>query len=541
MLVYADREREISPAQYLSAIAASIGESDRESLTNAFVMATELAQGLVDAEFAAAGVDDWTPIHRASVALLLDIAQRLHRPNLEPFKASLVGLEWPAAVQARTAEGFAHYAVYPEAFLAAGERVEAGTVIGLRSIGAGLGALVAVACGAERLFSVRPIGDPFRRRLAIASELETALLREPGAFAVVDEGPGRSGSSLASVAQWLIARGVPAQRIIFVTSHRGEPGPAADGASRALWGSIRRVSIDFDELFLARNARAPLASWFEDLTGPVLSSLQDISGGRWREGRRDTPPTHPMQERRKFKMQTRAGCFLMKYAGLGPDAHGKFKRARALHAAGFSTEPIALRRGVLLERWLDGAPAMPNSGADVARIGAYLGFRAERFCAQKVGASLAGLAAMAEQNIGEALGHAAGRMALSSFPIHRLDALQSEVRPVFLDGRLHLWEWLRIDGRLLKTDALDHCEGHDLVGPQDIAWDVAGAAVEFDLDAVGVRRLLDAMPPATRPSTELVAFMRVCYLGFQLGLWSFAAPQDDKVAALLVRYRALLT
>ena len=37
------------------------------------------------------------------------------------------------------------------------------------------------------------------------------------------------------------------------------------------------------------------------------------------------------------------------------------------------------------------------------------------------------------------------------------------------------------DGHLLKTDALDHHAAHDLVGCQDIAWDIAGAAVELDL------------------------------------------------------------
>ena len=37
------------------------------------------------------------------------------------------------------------------------------------------------------------------------------------------------------------------------------------------------------------------------------------------------------------------------------------------------------------------------------------------------------------------------------------------------------------DGRLLKTDALDHHAGHDLIGCQDITWDIAGATVELDL------------------------------------------------------------
>jgi hypothetical protein len=52
------------------------------------------------------------------------------------------------------------------------------------------------------------------------------------------------------------------------------------------------------------------------------------------------------------------------------------------------------------------------------------------------------------------------------------------------DNRLHQWEWLiRDDGSILKTDAIDHCSAHDLVGCQDIAWDVAGAIVEFDFSA----------------------------------------------------------
>ena len=40
------------------------------------------------------------------------------------------------------------------------------------------------------------------------------------------------------------------------------------------------------------------------------------------------------------------------------------------------------------------------------------------------------------------------------------------------------------DPTLLKTDALDHSEGHDLIGCQDIAWDVVGAATELELSAV---------------------------------------------------------
>jgi hypothetical protein len=36
-------------------------------------------------------------------------------------------------------------------------------------------------------------------------------------------------------------------------------------------------------------------------------------------------------------------------------------------------------------------------------------------------------------------------------------------------------------GRQLKTDALHHHAGHDLVGCQDVAWDIVGVTVELGL------------------------------------------------------------
>jgi hypothetical protein len=41
--------------------------------------------------------------------------------------------------------------------------------------------------------------------------------------------------------------------------------------------------------------------------------------------------------------------------------------------------------------------------------------------------------------------------------------------------------WCGAGGRLLKSGALDHHAGHDLVGHQDIAWDIVGAVVELGL------------------------------------------------------------
>jgi hypothetical protein len=54
------------------------------------------------------------------------------------------------------------------------------------------------------------------------------------------------------------------------------------------------------------------------------------------------------------------------------------------------------------------------------------------------------------------------------------------VFPVISDARLMPHEWLRDRaGRLWKTDAASHGDDHFYPGPTDIAWDLAGAIVEW--------------------------------------------------------------
>src|SRR3954447_3739354 len=232
-----------------------------------------------------------------------------------------------------------------------------------------------------------------------------------------------------------------------------------------------------------------LESWVAELVGEPKEPLEDISGGAWRRRlfahEAEWSPAHVQQERRKFILRTEAGSWLLKFVGLGREGARKLDRARVLHSAGFAPEVAGYRHGFLIERWIEKARPLHLKAVDrgglITFAGRYLGFRARTFGAgPEHGASLDQLLQMARINTAQALGEAWARRLDRSAP--DLRKLERRVRRMETDSRLHVWEWLqRDDGRLLKTDALDHHAAHDLVGCQDVAWDVAGAMVELDL------------------------------------------------------------
>jgi hypothetical protein len=562
MLVYGDRATPTTPHEMLRDITRVLrvaedmapGPERHDRLTEAFIAAAGLAQGVADAELEAAGCDDLTPAQEACAGLLLMLARKLTAsawsdftaigPGVAPELMSLAVLDLPGAISVRTPEGYAFYAVYPEAYLkAAAEHPWPATplVVGLRSIGTGLAALVGAVTGARGIVTLRPCGPPFRRELRISDALRAALAAHDGPFAVVDEGPGLSGSSFGATADLLESLGVPRDRIVFLPSHRGGLGPEADPGHRVRWAEAQRAVATFEDLV----AETPLADWFADLTGPVRA-VEDLSGGAWRAAAgfagEDLPPSHAPQERLKFRLHTASGRWLARFAGLGAIGAAKFQRAQALHAAGFTPEPLALRRGFLLERWEDGArgPAVSRVRL-VERLAAYLAFRATAFPAPDgAGAGLDSLAEMVRVNAGELLGRSADDRVAA-----RLDAarIAGPLRPVHIDGRVHAWEWLVTpDDLLLKTDALDHSQAHDLIGCQDIAWDLAGARFELALDADEARRLNEGLIAAGVPiDPRREAFFDLAYAAFQGGAWAMAqqaaAPAERAgLAAQVQRY-----
>ena len=560
MIVYGDRSRLEDPQGKLGRITARAGDAaalppglDRHAaLVDAFVEAGELLQGVADAAFEARGVDDASPAQDAAMALLLMLADAVRRswdgglaappPDLGGPAEDLARCDLPAEVRVRTSEGHAFYGVYPEAYALAAARTGLArppVAVGLRSIGTGLAAMVATGAGSTTTATLRPHGDPFARRVRIGPGLRARLLADADAdYVIVDEGPGLSGSSFMAATDWLEAAGVAPDRITCLAGHDRGPGGQASERTRRRWAAGRVVAASSGDV-----AERVLSS-LEDLVGRAEQPPQDLSAGAWRALRPAPAPSAPALERRKWLLRTSRGVFLARFAGLGRLGRDKLARAQRLHEAGFAPEPAGLRHGLLVERWVEGRPVDPD-GSDRGRlldaVGRYLGFRARAFPAtHQDGASARQLVDMVERNAGLTLGTDAGARARSLAAA--LAPAARRARPAHIDGRLHAWEWIAAGDRLVKTDAVDHSVGHDLVGCQDIAWDVAGAVVELDLDEGETRRLCAVVErEAGRPvDAGLLELFGLCYPAFQLGLWSFGEDHDRAVRNVRQRYERRL-
>jgi hypothetical protein len=535
MLVYGDQERLGDPSVIAIEINERLGVIERDKpgidrhskLANVLVEAGELLQGIADFDFDEATCDrrvaksEQLELFVSKLALALCQSWDSRFRELPPLPRLEVLQDWPAEVKMRVPEGFAFYALYAEAYLEAARRLElkgSPRVIGIRSIGTSLAAVVAAAIGAEPPITLRPFGNVFERRIAIEPELERELLEGNPHYVIVDEGPGQSGSSVGAVADWLCERGVTLERIALLPSHGGLPGPEATAARTRLWQTVQRRVGDFGEQWPEL-----IGGWCEASIGPLVETPLDISGGAWRKLKYETedewPASIPAFERRKFLVRSGKELFLLKFAGLGAIGERKLAIARVLHAEGLVPEPITLVHGFLVERWCADAVPLGNGDRPLREIGRYIGTRGRLLGASNAsGASIETLLAMARRNISLEFGNALLN-ALEPWE-HLAPSLEGAIVRLRTDNKLDRHEWLRArHGALLKSDALDHHQAHDLIGCQDLAWDVAAAIVEFELRSAEADELVAATEHwAGRPlDRDLIEFYLITYLAFRIG------------------------
>lgn len=570
MIVYGDQRRTEEPGQLLDDLllvsaavdrAGRAGPERHEAAARLLLDAGEFAQGVVDAAFARRGRDDEGEVEALCARLLDEVARGFvgscaGLPGEGTAEvAALVGAlrraDLPGSIEIKVPEGYAFYALYPELYAAAARdlRAEApGEVLalGVRSIGTSLSAVVAAAVGAARpAWTLRPSGHPFQRTLAVGPAMARAVLagRASATYAIVDEGPGFSGSSFGAVADWLEDEGVAPARVVFFPSHRGAPGAVASERHRARWQRARRYVVDFERVFLEGPAPR-LASFLAGPLGGPVDGLEDVAGGRWRRklyAREEAwPPVFAAQERRKYLVSSGGRLFLAKFAGLGRHGEAARDRAERLARAGFIPRSLGLGYGFLVSEWLGEARPLPyplgearearareeaiDRGWLVARVGDYLAFLAREFPAKEPGASSDKLLEMARYNAGLRLGQeVASELDRWSGEVASIEGAAARV---CTDNKLHAWEWLALpDGRLLKADALDHHAAHDLIGAQDIAWDIAGASAELRMSEAERAALIERVERGSgrRVNPSRMPFYTACYLAFQMGRATMAA------------------
>jgi hypothetical protein len=465
-------------------------------LIDALLRAGEVECALADAE--------WDHQQVAVAGTITDmIAECLVQQSLESCpKASraLASLNVPERLCISAPEGFAYYGLHPldYASLASdlceatsgelGHRPARAAVVGIRSIGTTLSAVVAAALRSRGLVveraTVRPEGHPFDRRCRwnecqlrwIRSQLESSAQ-----FFVVDEGPGLSGSSFLSVAEALVAAGVAKTAITLLCGHAPDlPRLQAPDAQRR-WSNLRSFAVDS-----GKRRPGDCAEW--------------IGAGAWRSfslppeapGEIEWPASWIQMERAKYLTVDGRGIY--KFEGLGRYGKEVARRSEQLAEAGLS--PRVLRPfdglGYVCYERTEGLSLGGRQSSRVVRSEEALG-RLARYCALRVtefacDPSVAAseeirLDTMCEVNIRKEFGVDLDFSA---------DLVPCE-RPVIADGRMMPHEWmLTPSGNLLKSDGASHGDDHFFPGPCDIAWDLAGVVTEWNLGADATDFFLEA-------------------------------------------------
>lgn len=471
LLVFRDGRRSVCGPQLRSAMLRQLAElgavecsRSADAALAPLLRAGELECGISD--HGAVPVRPFAELtDRLATALIEAEGPGNLKVSARELQALIAGASVPEQIAISPPEGFAYYALHPLEYADVVRRLplraDSVTIIGIRGIGTTLSAIAAAAVRALGLraarTTVRPTSHPYNRKAELSAtqrEFVQEFIKSDSDFLVVDEGPGLSGSSFLSVAEALVGAGVPADRITLICGHQPDFNSfrADDGTRRAL-----------------RFRWTPVAS---DLRKPGAAKIF-IGAGQWRSRTFSDsslwPASWTAMERLKYLSEDPTDRRIFKFLGLGQYGEEVFEREEQIAHAGFG---LSIRRELHGFASYDWLAAHPMSAGDLTkdvllRLANYCGLRSKLFHAGSI--DLPALQQMADHNARQLNLHGAGTLQLE--------------RPVIADGRMQPHEWLLTrDGRMFKTDCGSHGDDHFFPGVTDIAWDLAGAIVEWRMN-----------------------------------------------------------
>jgi len=538
MYVFRDGKRTVSGDELISSLNGALRRwrSAPEHDAEDCVLAALIAAGELECALLDGTADDAT--HSESCSIASEITEALavafltgqrhsYLSILQCAQRLRVAARYASRYQVAVQEGFAYYALHPHKIATLLDTLELKSpvaVLGIRSIGV---TLSAVACAALRLrgiecqrFTVRPIGHPYDRQLELTPELcEWLAHAHDAGFLVVDEGPGISGSSFLAVAEALVKCGVEAERIQMIGSRAVDPSTLRATNARERWTRYR--------FHVMQNEPLAPAEAGESLSGGIWRRYFHCEDGAM-------PASWAPLEPAKFLARDERSIF--KFEGIGHYGEAIGLRARLLAECGFSPRYLGNQRGFGQYELVPGRVLKPceRSPEMLNRMAAYLALRFTAFASDTP--QTPEIESMLRWNwqleFGEELGAVETELCIA--------------RVVVCDGRMMPQEWLRTGGgELLKLDAGSHGDNHFFPGPCDIAWDVAGAIVEWELQDELRERFVDAYEARSRDAVagRLAPYL-LAYATFRMG-WSKMAAlamQGEYDEALLFRdyekYRA---
>jgi hypothetical protein len=521
--IFRDGKRAVSGSALVSSLQQRIAACtrDQSGVLDALIEAGALEAGLADAGSVAATIF-------ANITDLL--AEALYTGNPVPAAAAAEVLDVPdipEMLSVSPPEGFTYYALHPSDFANVLSRIPEVprhcAVIGVRSIGTTLSAVLLAALSAAgrpaNRITVRPSGHPYSRRTEFSPDEMSGVRQNITAqFLVVDEGPGRSGSTFLSVAEALLREGVPRQNVTLIGSRDPDVTSLCADDVVMRWQAFRFIAT-------SPSVNGRFQGWTY------------AGGGHWRhlllpEGEL-WPESWTQMERLKFISPD--GQSFYKFEGMGPIGAVVRDRAFALADAGFGPKARDAGDGFLAYELLRSPRLRPAdiSTALLNRMADYCAFRHTDFAIQNAQPTQLGemLAFNVSQEFGVTL----------SLP----EEILCMQRAVIVDGRMQPHEWIAGGtDNFVKTDGVDHGDNHFFPGPCDIAWDIAGIAVEWGLEESAVSYLIDRFCQLSgRNLFRSFSFYKLAYCVFRLGSCKMAistvkgSPEEQRLTAAYSHYR----